>query len=445
MRPAAALDLLRLKASLWTLGLECLLPHSRGLSRLELILLTLVQLKHLLEPPQFTGEETAAATAAEEAPLSPGGKEAAAAVLAAFKTPEERRQLLQRLVEFMQQRVGVSLDVSSLAAAEGPAVSELCKLAETLAAAATAALKRQQQGNSDASASREGEEAGGSTLAIPAQYENLSKNASEETVEKIKRSASKLLSSLQWYYGEAQIEERKAAASFLDELLGGGEGPQGNPKEGAPQGAPNEGAPQGAPEGGPPSDEESYARGRALLLQRLEQARAEAAEVERNNETLESQIAEIKEKIKAADNDAERLKRQLLLLKRAHVTSGPSSAAAAAAGEDRVQQQQQEKLRELYLEYARRSAACDALMASVEDMADKAEEAAALSRRRMHEAARQRVLQQEAAAAAAGASSFAYTHSSAVRPTPTHVSPFVSSQLLPNKKQRGHSLWTLES
>ncbi|KAL8441216.1 hypothetical protein Emag_007360 [Eimeria magna] len=408
MRHAAALDLRRLKGSLWALGLGSLLPLPRG-PCLDFILSTLLKIKHIIEPPQFTAEETLAASA-EEASLSLGASEAAAAALAAFKTPEEKKQLLQRLADFMQQRVGVSLDVSTLAAAEGPAVSELCRLTEALAAAAKAALKRHQQGPTEAPGSKEEEETVGSPQAIPAKDEDLCKNTSEETVENIKRSASKLLSSLQWFYGEAQIAEREAAASFLNDLLGGAEGPPEAPKEGAPQ---------EASEGGPPSDEESYTRGRALLLQRLEQARAEAAEMERNNEALESQIREMKEKIKTADNDAERLKRQLLLLKRAHVNSGLSAAAAgAAAAEDRVQQQQQEKLRELYLEYARRSAACDALMASVEDLADRAEAAAALSRRRMHEAARQRVLQQEAAAAAAaaGGASAAYSHTSAVSP-----------------------------
>ncbi|KAL8269461.1 hypothetical protein Esti_006611 [Eimeria stiedai] len=428
MRPAAALDLRRLKAALWALGLGCSLPPSEGLTRFEFILVTLLKLKHFLEPQQFSGEETASG-AAEGTSLFPGGdvsmRGTAATALTAIKTPEERIQLLQQLSDFMQQRLGVGLSVSSLAAAEGPAVSELCRLMEPLAAATKAALKRRQQGPANPAASGAGEEALGSTEAIPANDEALLKNPSSETVEKIKSSAVKLLSSLQWFYGEAQVAERKAAASFLEDLLGG---------RGPPE-ALQEGDSQGASEGGPPPVDESYSRGRALLLQRLEQARAEAAEVERNNEVLENHIREIKEKIKAADNDAERLKRQLLLLKRAHGSSGGPAAAGAAASEYQVQQQQQQKLREVYLDYARRSAACDALMASVEDLADRAEAAAALSRRRMHEAARQRVLQHEAAAAAAAGASAAYSHSSACIDT---LCEALSEELGPSLAASGH-------
>ncbi|KAL8427296.1 hypothetical protein ACSSS7_007795 [Eimeria intestinalis] len=420
MTLAAAVDLRRLKSSLIALGLDCSLPPSGGLTRLDFILLTLLKLKRLIGPPRYAAEETILVASADgaDAPLSPGigdghpaTKASAAGALEAFKTEEDKRQLLKHLVDFMQQRVGIALHIPSLIAADGSSVSELCRLTETLAEASRAALKRQQQACVTDAATDGVDDEG-----VSATLEETS-ITSDKTVERIEQSAAKLLSSIQWFYGEAQVAERRAAESFLDDLLGCEGGPMGGGPE---KELPPTGGPQGPPVGRPSPDDEKHMRGRALLLQRLEQVRNEVAEGERRIEVLENQIKGIKTKIETADNDAERLKRQLLLLKRGHGSnSGGSDADGAAdtAAEDRVQRQQQQLLRELYVEYARRSAVCDALMASVEDLADRAEAAEALSRRRMHEAARQRILQQEAAAAApssAAGTSAAYSHTSAM-------------------------------
>lgn len=180
----------------------------------------------------------------------------------------------------------------------------------------------------------------------------------------MQRRADKVLASLQWFFGEEQAAERKAASDFLQALL--------------------------SPEG-PPGTAASLC-GRALLEHQLQQTRNEVAEAERNSEALASQVRELKEKIRGAELDADRLSKQLLLLRR--------SQGSAAASEEQQQEEMQEKLRQLYLQYARRSAACDSLMASVEDIATRAEAAAAQNRRRLQEA-RQRLLLEQAAAASA--------------------------------------------
>lgn len=132
--------------------------------------------------------------------------------------------------------------------------------------------------------------------------------------------------------------------------------------------------------------------GRALLEHQLQQCRIVVAVEEGRNEALASQVRELKEKIRAAETDADRLNKQLLLLQ--------GSLGAAVGAEEKEQQEMQEKLRQLYLEYARRSAVCDTLMASVEDMASRAEAAAAQNRCRLQEA-RQRLLLEQAAGASA--------------------------------------------
>ncbi|XP_026190175.1 uncharacterized protein LOC34618872 [Cyclospora cayetanensis] len=138
------------------------------------------------------------------------------------------------------------------------------------------------------------------------------------------------------------------------------------------------------------SREASSLCGRALLEQHIHEAQHAVVETEKNNEALACQVQELKRKIHATERDEDRLTKQLLLLRR--------SQGSGDTLEDEEQQEMQEKLRQLYLEYARRSAVCDTLMASVEDIANRAEAAAAQNRRRLREA-RQRWLVDQATAA----------------------------------------------
>lgn len=141
---ASALELRRLTAALWTLGVRSPLP-CRNQSRSNFVLLTLLKLQYLIEPPRFAcdGVDTQVSPPASLHSGDPSQGAAAAAVEAA-KTPKERLQLLQHVAVFMLQRVGILLDLAALYRAEGPAVAELLRLAETLAAAAKASLERQQ-------------------------------------------------------------------------------------------------------------------------------------------------------------------------------------------------------------------------------------------------------------------------------------------------------------
>ncbi|CDJ27141.1 uncharacterized protein EMH_0029270 [Eimeria mitis] len=132
---------------------------------------------------------------------------------------------------------------------------------------------------------------------------------------------------------------------------------------------------------------------RALLGEQLHRSRQGLLDLERSNEALASQVQELKEKIRGAEQNADRLNKQLLLLGR------PQNSALAAA-EEQQQREMQEQLRQLYIQYARRSAVCDTLTASVEAIAGRAEAAAAQNRLRLQEARQQLQLEQSAAASA---------------------------------------------
>ncbi|CDJ50376.1 hypothetical protein EBH_0033080 [Eimeria brunetti] len=130
-----------------------------------------------------------------------------------------------------------------------------------------------------------------------------------------------------------------------------------------------------------------------MLGEQLGRIREELADMQRSNEALASQVQELKEKILAAERNEDRLSKQLLLL-------GRSQNSALAAAEEQQQREMQEQLRQLYIQYARRSAVCDTLTASVEAIAGRAEALAAQNRLRLQEARQQLRLEHAAAASA---------------------------------------------
>lgn len=185
----------------------------------------------------------------------------------------------------------------------------------------------------------------------------------------MKYGVEEVLSSIDRFYGKAQAGERKRAGEFLQGLLA-----------------------QKDVSGGSPA----LSR-RGLLEEQLRRSRSALANVEKNNDTLVSQVQELNERIRGEERNAERLSKQLLLLRRSQVSG--------AASEAQQELEMQEQLRELYIQYARCSAVCDTLTASVEDIASRAEAAAAQNSRRQQEARQQLLLEQAATITATDAQS----------------------------------------
>lgn len=197
---------------------------------------------------------------------------------------------------------------------------------------------------------------------------------SKEALHTVQAQVEKVIVSVQSFYGKEQTEERRKTEEFLQALL-------------APEG------PTGADVVAAAAVTASRSGSRALLGEQLDRSRQALMEVERRNEVLASQVQELKEKIRGEEQNADRLSKQLLLL-------GGSQNPALAATEEQQQREMQEQLRQLYIQYARRSALCDTLTASVEAMAGRAEAAAAQNRLRLQEAMQQLQLEQAAAASA---------------------------------------------
>ncbi|CDJ30929.1 uncharacterized protein EMH_0062510 [Eimeria mitis] len=282
---------------------------------------------------------------------------------------------MQRIAAFMLQRVGVALELQVLFRAEADAVYELLRLAETLADATRQALRGQitsQTGETTAQLPSNEEEGGGIKREKPSEISQTLH--SKEAVQAVQDHVGKVLVSVQSFYGEEEAGERRKAKEFLQAVL-------------APYGSSSSSAAAAAAI--PASSNSS----RALLGEQLHRSRQGLLDLERSNEALASQVQELKEKIRGAEQNADRLNKQLLLLGR------PQNSALAAA-EEQQQREMQEQLRQLYIQYARRSAVCDTLTASVEAIAGRAEAAAAQNRLRLQEARQQLQLEQSAAASA---------------------------------------------
>ncbi|OEH75286.1 hypothetical protein cyc_01952 [Cyclospora cayetanensis] len=373
MITASAVELRRLVAAMWSLGFDCALPCGKD-SRSDFVLQTLLKLQYIINPPGFAFEEgdTNLFLSAYGFPSMPARLAAAAATTAkAAKTPKERLQLLQHAANFLSQETGITLDIPVLLRADGAAISELLRLAEPLAAATKASLETEASGEASekrAECSEKGEKAEqykglGEAFDVPnEQHARNRSSAHIEAAKKVQSSVDMVTASLQCFYGEQQAAERIAMAEFTQAVV-----------------TPDK-----------VSREASSLCGRALLEQHIHEAQHAVVETEKNNEALACQVQELKRKIHATERDEDRLTKQLLLLRR--------SQGSGDTLEDEEQQEMQEKLRQLYLEYARRSAVCDTLMASVEDIANRAEAAAAQNRRRLREA-RQRWLVDQATAA----------------------------------------------
>ena len=157
---ASAATLRRLVAALQCLGLNCVLPVGGECSRRQFILTTLLKLQYLIEPPQFSSQGEGGEAQAELSQRGDMGEPSDPTEQAAFsavreaETPPKQLILLHHLAAFILQRVGVDLDLQVLFRAEADAISELLRLAESLADGVRQAL------NSQATC-REGEEEGG--------------------------------------------------------------------------------------------------------------------------------------------------------------------------------------------------------------------------------------------------------------------------------------------
>lgn len=366
MTAVSSSELRRLTAALLGLGLECPL-HWKEEGINDLVLHTLLRLKYVIEPPRFSCREgDASGSSSASCMYSDPTRAEASAAVQAVTTSDDRLQLLQQIAAFMLHRTGIELDLTALFMAGGAAVSELRRLAETLSEATKASLETEanrQSRKESARSDRDDERAVDTREAALSNSEiSGSRHLSKSTAETVQSNAENVIDSLQRFFGEGPTAERRAVSDFLQAVL----------------------TPEGSAEG------PCGLRGRALLEHQLQQCRIAVAEGEGRNEALASQLRELKEKIRAAETDADRLNKQLLLLQ--------GSQGTAVGAEEKQQQEMQEKLRQLYLEYARRSALCDTLMASVEDMASRAEAAAAQNRCRLQEA-RQRLLLEQAAGA----------------------------------------------
>ncbi|CDJ38109.1 hypothetical protein, conserved [Eimeria tenella] len=374
MTAASAVDLRRLVACMWILGQDCELPRGDENSRRDFILLTLLKLQYLIEPPLFTsenGEDEAVHHGACSSVASDSGGRVAAAAVREAKSPAKKLKLLQQVTTFMLQRVGIALDLRVLFRAEADAVAELLRLAESLAAAVQLSLNKKRE-----TSSHKVKERGSSfSHTEPGREEARERsraNISEDckaTIHTVKYSVEEVLSSIDRFYGKAQAGEIKRAGEFLQALLAQKDVSADSPA----------------------------LSNRGLLEEQLRRSRSALANVEKNNDTLLSQVQELKERIRGEERNAERLSKQLLLLRRSHVSG--------AASEAQQELEMQEQLRELYIQYARCSAVCDTLTASVEDIASRAEAAAAQNSRRQQEARQQLLLDQAATITATDAQS----------------------------------------
>lgn len=361
-----------------SLGLVCVLPVGGQDSRNEFILTTLLKLQYLIEPAQFPaegGEEGLVEfpQAGDTGVPSDPAERAAMSVVQEVKTHKDQLKLLQNLVAFMLQRVGVALELQALFRAGAEAVSELLRLSETLADAAKQASHDQASKKVEKTTVHLQAVENGEGRVRREEPSEISQNF-KEALHTVQAQVEKVIVSVQSFYGKEQTEERRKTEEFLQALL-------------APEG------PTGADVVAAAAVTASRSGSRALLGEQLDRSRQALMEVERRNEVLASQVQELKEKIRGEEQNADRLSKQLLLL-------GGSQNPALAATEEQQQREMQEQLRQLYIQYARRSALCDTLTASVEAMAGRAEAAAAQNRLRLQEAMQQLQLEQAAAASA---------------------------------------------
>ena len=202
---------------------------------------------------------------------------------------------------------------------------------------------------------------------------------SKEAVQAVQVQVERVLVSVQNFYGEEQTQERSKAGRFLQTVLA-------SEASSARAAVAAEAATEAAS-----SSSSSSSSSRALLGEQLNRGRQALADVERSNEALASHVQELKERVRSAERNADRLSKQLLLL-------GRSQDSALAAAEQQRQRDTQEQLRQLYVQYARKSAVCDTLTASMEANAGSAETAAAQNRLRLQQA-RQQVRLEHAAPA----------------------------------------------